>query len=452
MQRKIKQALTVYDIENNASKIDELFQLAIVNLPKGSAPSTSTQISRTKHFLSQFVQKNGISLGTNNLDDAEEMELLQIIIQALQRKEKDFERELETALLNWMKTLKHAVSGQGAHVEQHLQQSSGMAADLIDNGMVHLATWGTDLDVKHCLGRDLTDPRKITNPGTYILTPVSLTQWFDSSSPIVASQNLLREVFNSIKANNITGRVLVDIPVNCGDSHWRLAKYEINHQQLTSAVLWDSLSGNSTQIKATTAFKNFTTIVESFSSQVTPQLFLAGIQQNGHSCMDYTLQQAYRDAGKINEMTQATDSSALRLAIVKQIANNHPAIDKEAVAHLQINGNEIVPFGMSGQQHVIALDPGAEKTVNDFLDKFTSKEKSKTLSQEDKEWQITFDAVFSEHLQHLYDKNSTTNIKESDLVLEAKRKAIQEIGFFPPSAKKRETDLQNEETFKFRYP
>jgi hypothetical protein len=205
---------------------------------------------------------------------------------------------------------------------------------------------------------------------------------------------------------------------------------------MTSAILWDSLQpGNEAEVKETPAFQNFTNIVEAYNAE--PELKLTGIQNNAHSCLDYVLQEAYKDAGIENEITQAKNANDLRFAEVKQIAKNHENIHDEVIDQLTMHANGEIDFGGKVEQNQIAtLSLTTEQHVETFLEKFVDKKQTHAITQEDKDWQITFDAVFSEHLQELYQKNPDHKIgEEATLVKEARRRAMLEIGFFPPADK-----------------
>jgi hypothetical protein len=347
------------------------------------------------------------------------------------------------------------VGGQSAFVDLHRSQSSGMAADLMNNGEIRLNTWGTDIDVRHCLGKDLTHPSQILKRGKYILPPVSLTQAINAS-PTVALTNLLDEAFAALEKNRIDGDVYVCVPVNCGNSHWCLAEFEINREsKIQWANLWDPLGGDASIKKTSPAFQNFTQVVADFDHEhdekLTPELELAGIQHNGHSCMDYVLQKAYQQIGKNNAIVAANNnSSVLRLEVVKQIVVNHPQFDSEMAANLQINDSRIIVGERAEQAHSMPLDARSETAYEEFLDQFTTEEKSRALTQEDKDLQIMFDETFARRLQELYKQNSARNIDESRLVAEARRLAMRDLGLFSEVRKKPASPLEENNKPKFR--
>jgi hypothetical protein len=104
--------------------------------------------------------------------------------------------------------------------------SSGFAESLLNNGAVPISEWGTDLDIRHCLGSQLTDEKTIAAGGIYILAPKSLTESH------LAIQDPLETALQTVQAQNISDQVSLRIPVNCGNNHWRLVKIEIIAQEI----------------------------------------------------------------------------------------------------------------------------------------------------------------------------------------------------------------------------
>ena len=192
----------VADIQTNTRRINDLFFINDLN--------DYRRANEIKAALEKFARENGISFHEDNLMPTEEDVLVEIIKHELQKNATDREA-FEGELLTWKSTLAVAVAGQGDFVAMHAARSSGMVADLINHGAVPQGKWGTDLDVKQCLGRDLTHAHQITNAGTYILPPVSLTE------SVASLEAVLAEVFDSVRENEIAGNVSVRIPVNCGD-------------------------------------------------------------------------------------------------------------------------------------------------------------------------------------------------------------------------------------------
>jgi hypothetical protein len=249
--------------------------------------------------------------------------------------------------------------------------------------------------------------------------------------------------------------VYVCVPVNCGNSHWCLAEFEINREsKIQWANLWDPLGGDASIKEATPAFKNFTDVVAEFDvegyGKVEPDIELDGIQRNGHSCMDYVLQKAYAEVDIENSIVLAQNPQALRLEIVKQIVANHPQIDSQLAANLQVENGNIIIGDRVEHAHFLPLDSQTEKAYEDFLEQFTTEEKSSALTQEDKDFQVFFDETFAKRLQELYRKNSARNVDESKLVAEARRLAMQELGLFS-SARSKKTASPVEENNKPKF-
>lgn len=242
---------------------------------------------------------------------------------------------------------------------------SGIAANLMTNRSVPVNVLGTDLDIKDCLHHDITlnPAEQIKHPGIYILCPVSLTEVVDAPA-LEAIKGHLTETLAAIKANAVTGKVSLLIPVNSENNHWRLARIYINNQQITSALLWDPLGGESKALRTQTAFQNFQLACHQTANQEKPlriSMHIEGIQHNAYSCMDYVLQHIYRLIGRDNEIARANDALQLRLAVVKQIASRYPSLQR-FVDKLNINEN-----GMIIPANFVVIDDEASVQPQDNL-------------------------------------------------------------------------------------
>jgi hypothetical protein len=283
-----------------------------------------------------FIYANA-AVGESNLLP-EEISSLQFIVDAAQKTNLDeltAQNTLQAQLAEWKKTLKHAVAGAGADIALYAAQRI-LTTDLIKNKKVKLTELGTDYDIIKCLGSDITDPKNIRLPGTYVINPCALIT--------TSIQKIIDETLRASKQTS--GKIKLLIPVNCGNSHWRLAKIEIENQAVSKAVLWDSLLDE--EIKKTIYYGNLQTAIEnpltvqSVMPLVTVEVIPAGIQTNSHSCMDYVIQQIYNDLRLDNEITDAKEAKGLRLAVIKQIATNVPELGQEFADNLKIKGDSVV--------------------------------------------------------------------------------------------------------------
>ncbi|MDR3478868.1 MAG: hypothetical protein P4M14_12660 [Gammaproteobacteria bacterium] len=324
--------LTTTEKNHNQMTIENLFTL-IDDLPVGYNKLLLQQL------ILKFAETNDVTL--INLLEAEEISLIAIMKQAAKldlAAAKD-QAQLQASLVAWKDTLHHAVYGKGASVALHAAQPKSMAASLIQSGSVPEAQWGSDLDILQCLGKSITQPDKIEKAGDYILSPVSLT---DSPEAI---KHVLQKALASIQQNKISDAVTLAIPVNCGNSHWRLVKVTVVPKDKSAEVeLWDSMGGSVDTLKNSVAYRNLQTAVNAVAGKVFPvKATREGIQKNGHSCMDYCIREALIGVGEINDIVScaANESRELRLAIIKSIAAAHPALG-EAVANKLVSDGKVI--------------------------------------------------------------------------------------------------------------
>lgn len=429
--------LTELEVMKNKSIVETLIRLAYENQTQ---EFDAEYLNSIHQFVCEFAHEHNITL--SNLVKNEDLELAQIILEKIKNNTAD--KIFKESLLRWKATLYHAVYRQPNVVRTlHASRSTGMAADLLTQGFVPDEKWGTDLDIRHCLGKDLTDPKNIQKPGAYILFPVSLTESPEAFRYIVA------EALKAIAKNNITGEVKLQIPVNFGDSHWRLAEVVINNKNITSALLWDSMGGDPKLFKLSLPFANFNSAIQTFAKKkkkINTNVVLADIQHNWFSCMDYVVRKAFINAGIRNEITEAKNDKALRFAIVKQIATNHPNLGEEVVKRLEKrNGGQESKKAPAKQYQDIDVK---ENPVVQLLDKVSDKNTKEDIKVADKEQQITFDSVFALHLQDLYDQHKNSqNLDERLLVKEARYLTLLEVGFFSEEKHKNtEANTSNQKT------
>ncbi len=374
-----------------------LENLFLIIRESANSAAVSTREKALRDLILKFSEENNITLTfllaneQQHLD--EEARLIAIMKVALEKEIEDevVQQEVEAKLLVWKKHLYHAVYGQGAQVRAHTGQVSGMASELLNKGEVSIKQWGTDLDVLQCLASDITDfkkiqPAEIFRSAGHILSPVSLTE---SSEPLF---DHLQLALQKVTENHINEKVSLSIPVNCNNSHWRLAKVIIENQKITKAKLWDSLSGDVEDLKKTSSHKSFQAAVNKAAGNdhVKVGAKLAGVQENPYSCMDFTIQKAYGDKKMNNAITNAgKNPKKLREAVVKQIVT-HNANLGSAVAN------------------VLVFDQAKEKIINP---QFVTADQKQAASDDKNIFkqlgvnQVEFDEKFARKLQSMYDES-----------------------------------------------
>ena len=322
--------------EQNQTFVDGRFALYFNNKRQDSKKIDTDTFPRWQQFRSAmlaFAEKNNINLMDVSVEDKKDSDHLAMLCLIANEAVDDStgrfasgESKIATWVTehlqnDWLPQLKNArpeaITGGSASVFA-AQSTSMIDAHERMNASIGAGYWDTDLDIQYCLGKDLTDPKNISNAGSYILPPVSL----DVTS--AAIQDKLQDAINAIKENKIAGDVKILIPVNCGKSHWELAEAVIQNQVMTSCRLIDSFA-NSSHGKKSSVFKNFQAAVNAVmkTNPVSVQLEALGQQNNSWSCGDFTLQNAYRRAGINNSITSAGNNAlALRNAVIAQVFTN----------------------------------------------------------------------------------------------------------------------------------
>src|SRR3990167_3070205 len=203
LRQQPKLTLDSVDTQNNHIKlVSALLPLAqnkISPIDHKLSPADADQLVL---LILNFTIKHAITL--NNLIDDEETALLLIMENAL-KQDKINQTALEQVLTGWKNKLKHAVAGHASLANIYAAQTSGIAADLIHTRQVSAQHWCTDLDIRQALQGKLTDPRQINKAGTYILSPVSLTEGQK------AIETVLQEAMTAIKTNKVLDKVKLRI-------------------------------------------------------------------------------------------------------------------------------------------------------------------------------------------------------------------------------------------------
>ncbi|OGT46597.1 MAG: hypothetical protein A3E83_07300 [Gammaproteobacteria bacterium RIFCSPHIGHO2_12_FULL_41_20] len=255
--------------------------------------------------------------------------LYELLLKALQDERVDINRELA----RWARDLYQKQSKPKPFTTAlPLSTESSMVVDLLVRGYVPAYKWGTDVDVVGCLGSDLASPANIQVPGVYILSPMKIEGYtYGAAEEELEKYNFQQslETARGIRG----GAVTLCIPVSCANRHWRLAEVTVYEGQVTQARLWDSLQGTSgSQDVATRNLSKF--ITEKTGTATTVTVRYAGVQRNGFSCMDFSLQRAYQvkyppTSLPTSETARAildanADATQLRLAIVRKAVARSP--------------------------------------------------------------------------------------------------------------------------------
>lgn len=413
-------AISKYEEAQNLEQID-LFSTIIRTIPEREYPSAKKpekldeKLAAALTIILEYAKANDITL--LNLTSDEFQRTKKMVFDYINST--DSAEQFQQKLPAWKDSLQQAQAGKGNEV--YKSRSSGMAEDLRRYGIVPAGKWGTDLDATQALGKDLTtfaSDRTITQAGVYILSPVSLTE---ASS--VAIETRLAEAKKAVEDHKVTGKVELQIPVNCHDSHWKLVQVTLDSKQeatkptptvtITRANLWDSMGGAVSLEDPT--YKNLSAAVKKLQPDLPNASITSekvGIQTNGYGCLDHTLKEALTKKQVVSPITQAQDAGQLRLALVKTIAQNsgspHAAqlIDTSSAAHDVTN-----PKFSESKKPATTTETKIRKT-QDALHMRLKQENNKDECQQ-------FDSIFAKKLQDKFNRLEKTSDKDQESSSEA---------------------------------
>lgn len=273
--------------------------------------------------LLDFADSNRITL--NNLLPNEANALLDILAA---------KTDIGSQLDAWANGLIHAKAGQGKHVDQYLNQPADIT-DSLAAGITLPHVWGSDRDFMRIMSPYAVFPDTIKSPGVYLLPKVGL-----------AERATLDDYIQPLLAK--TGKYRLLIPIVRDNAHWELLKISLVDGQIHQAVLWDSARNFLPQRSDITALTQ--------QIGIPVQLDDVGIQHNGHSCMDHTIGEIFKELTIPNEIATATDETSKRQAICSALKNpSQTALMTQDEVHIELSDN---------QEHQIEFDAALAKALS----------------------------------------------------------------------------------------
>lgn len=355
-------------------------------------------------ILLDFFKNQAITL--MNLLEEEKEELLRIISAintSIEQCRLNLERSIiDESLLSWGSRLRNAVEKRGALLELYSSQPPSGIAEILNSGEnLPSDIWGTDLDIKHVLGKYLTDPKEINSSGTYILPAQDI-------STSIPYQRQLEELLETLKRKQVLRAVKVLTPL-VNDNHWRVGIINFSSEHEVAAQLWDPLA-SSLDNKCVLAYQNMQeSINKVISANIEVKFEAASIQKNGFQCMDFSVQKGLKELGEHEHpvVRAGNDSKKLRAAIVSTIISN------QKVNALFNQKGKIMDF----------LEKSKQGDIEDELFLYFTKPPVGEIDQV-RAVQNFFDYLLASELQELY-HCSAQLLNEKKLVKEARQKALQ---------------------------
>src|SRR3990167_74456 len=420
-------ALTDLQQDSNRSIVTDLFGGALAGI------GSEAHSQRTAAAVLQFVNARDIILSDlleGIVRDEKYWQERTLLWELLAAALKDERLAVTDALSSWSSHLHQKQKATGAKVPASLSAESSMVIDLAVRGYVPSYKWGTDVDVVGCLGEDLAGPADIKRPGVYIISPMKV-EGYTAVAEEEEEKYSLQECIEAAK--RVVGQVTLCVPVSCANRHWRLAEVTMNHGAVTEAKLWDSMGGVTGSKDV--ASQNLTRFVrEKVPAAPEATVHYTDVQRNGFSCMDFSVQQAYRrkfpDDAPVapSPMAQAivsagTNANQLRLMVVKKAAARSSFVGTEVAESLQLEGSMVV--GKKTPEPVVPV--GAEPPKPEEL--VTREQTHLYLTMNAGDEQVRFDALYSQKLAQKM--RQLRGVAEDVLDKQAFDEAYQEFNALP---------------------
>jgi hypothetical protein len=417
---------------SNAEKNANALELTLIHSSLVSIhqhPGASQEIQIIINAIANFVDEEDISINAVPATNERLINIVETTLREIPAKRQQF---LMQQLRAWSPEYKElskrlSVTNRATHAEQ----PRGIIRSL-QIGKMADRVWGEDIDTRIALKSVIKYPEENFEDGIHILPPVSLVAGANATDQEVKEPHLFYE--NSIRTvvennNNKDKNLTLLTQVNCGDNHWELAITTLQQGNVTSSTLWDSMASVNK-----TALNNMQTAINRLikpenTSPIKVAAQAVGIQKNGMSCWDYTLQKSlqikYENDDSIdpalNRIRDTRNSSqALREACTDVIIQNHTTLHDE-------------------KEELNTIDTTDEKSRDTTLFGLLAK---------DKLLQVKFDGLMASKLHALY-LTATNKDLDSLLVTQARKFAFEKLsssfGLFKPKSPGALQDSSEEE-------
>lgn len=342
-----------------------------------------------------------------------------LAMRVLSKRSKNVERELD----HWVQGYQALEAKAGSEFKRSAARQGKNITRSAMAGSAELDhVWGDEVDLRLVLSGLLTDPN---DPNVLFL---SNTAYVLPPSPLVEARAHaainpvydLRDQIKAVIAKSHHGRnIELLIPVTCSASHWQLMHVMINGGRVSHAALLDSMKGG--KLEGSDSMLNAQLVVNKVNNdaKVPVQPVVTGKQTNGHSCMDYVVQEVlslvaddHKDATH-QAICRAETASELRLAVVGKIFENHPNLKLEKTASvatkldvpsLPAKKKVVAP---PAKKHVVAV-PAKKKALDEVAGKVLANADVEvvhhnlaSLKGNERQIQIKFDELLAKKLDAL---------------------------------------------------
>jgi hypothetical protein len=396
--------LSTAEMRHNQEELDYIQQLL---LSLDSSATAKQRLLYRFQSVREFLEEHHVLLGI----PAGSISLQAILSEQIKRFNGDsFNAAMEAWLVQYRRFEQEATK----QLQAQASRAAYGIANAICRGEEARQVWGTDYDIRLVLKGSITDPSAVTQPGRYILPPVSIVASSDASAEEKrAPHAFLASHIQTVCNQAIPGSVTLLVPVNAGQSHWMGCEVKVSEGKVVEAILRDSLKNP--LLKESAAYKNLRAAVNHVNHGAHIMAFASGIQRDGYSCMDETVDFVLREKFpttaqipvELAAIRDASSAEKRRLEIMTRITTQltpqlAPRVDAEQAVKAVFSSSVDLP---AFEKHFEAVNaalvvPAAKKTQEQFDAIMAAKLEKLFIKQP----QATDAALFNEARFYAYKK------------------------------------------------
>lgn len=289
--------------------------------------------------------------------------------------------EFNKQLIAWANEYKTFVASDRAVLRaRHASQPAGIFRTLTQ-GKDANDVFGDDYDAMLLLREFIVrNAEDIKENQFNILAPISMDVADD-----------LFNVVDSMRPGNEGKKFDLVALVNCGQYHWRIAKFSLQNSKVIDACLWDSLHGDSAELARTPAYQHLQDTITRLNGDdsVVSKAEMAGVQSNSIVCMDRGVQEIFRVVNIKHPLVEAQTDEVVRNTTIAAICEKHAdlRVENEVPSSAQVEEVQDEEGEKEAEvpSSVVSAD---EEVIYHFLNQSKNKDK-----------QIQFDQAMAEKLQ-----------------------------------------------------
>lgn len=390
---------STHDFLSDSSQSELLFLTTVVKDMVSGDPQALQRANKLIDALVDFMQREKLTLQYAS-DNQHNQRLLDLLITAAVEDAIQLE-QFNESLAKWASDYRVFLANDTAAVRaKHAAQPPGILRTLL-SGKPANNIFGDDYDARLVLKEVLIRNAAEVQPGRFnVLAPISLD-----------TPGQLRDVMADILKGNEDKSFGLLLLANCGQSHWRVVMTEVQDGKVKNALLWDPMSGSASQLRKTKYYENLQLAINQINEDesVEPRVSMAGLQRNGHSCMDRGVQKILQLAAVANDITAVQSDDDLREAIEAAVCVNHAELLAESEESQE---DESDSESVASVEEVEEVNPLA--ALDSASDDFEDQLHDLLAKREQHAEQIQFDEDMAKKLQAELDKLTEHDSKAAE--------------------------------------